>query len=70
MGRRIRMLPNSSLSFRLAWHAGHVHCMLSWSSNATSGWRWVDKGGLQALKEFIPARPAAIPRLGLRTRTL
>jgi len=35
--------------------AGHVHCMLSWSRNATSGWQWVDaKGGLAALKEFIP----------------
>ena len=35
--------------------AGHVHCMLSWSKDGLD-WQWVDrKGGLEALKEFIPA---------------
>ena len=35
--------------------AGHVHCMLSWSADSEK-WQWVDsQGGLEALKEFIPA---------------
>ena len=35
--------------------AGHVHCMLSWSADSVT-WQWVDsEGGLDALKEFIPA---------------
>lgn len=31
---------------------GHVHCRLSWSTNAST-WSWVDAGGLTG-KEFIP----------------
>ena len=33
--------------------AGHVHCMLSWSPDAST-WHWVDRGGLEGLREFIP----------------
>jgi len=35
--------------------AGHVHCMLSWSRDSVQ-WEWIDRdGGLDALKEFVPA---------------
>ena len=36
--------------------AGHVHCMLSWSTDGAN-WQWVDSKGLAGLREFIPAGP-------------
>lgn len=35
--------------------AGHVHCMLSFSTDNASTWDWVDPKGLDGLTEFIPA---------------
>ena len=33
---------------------GRVHCRLAWSSDATSGWRWVDGSGDVVGADFIP----------------
>ena len=33
---------------------GRVHCRLAWSSDATSGWRWVDGSGDVGGADFIP----------------
>ena len=43
------------MTFDATNSSGHVHCMLSYSTDDANTWNWVDPEGLAALKEFIPA---------------